>query len=304
MSGASTERADLIVAERRAVIAEHVSPALALRLVGASFWYRLRKREANNLFVTLSLMIAFHLAWWDVLWRGLFAVLLNCFAYLLNDYCDIEEDLASSLEPRPQVPLLDRNRGTARAALYGLGVALVAVAVGHALLPGPATQRAMLPFALASSAAIVWSYSRWLKRIPMADLLAMGVAGATGTMIGMPRLTGLCLGLMAVLALFSASYEMIQVIRDEPADRARQVRTSAVVLGVRPTAWIFRVTMAGTAAFGTFVLGSPLLLVCAAAAAVPLTPQRAARSWDLVRVTLGLVWLGLIVQIFLGHLHG
>jgi 4-hydroxybenzoate polyprenyltransferase len=305
VQGASPVRSAAVTAAQGEQGGRSVSPGLALRLIWASFWYRVRKREANNLVVTFTLMVAFQMAWWEVAYRGLFAALLNCLAYLLNDYCDIDEDLLSPLKHGPQVQRLDRHRGSARFALFGLGAALVLLAAGHALLLGPpaGAQRFILFFVLASAATVVYLYSRWLKRIPVADLLAMGVAGAAGTLTGLPALDRLGLELLVLLALFCSSYEMIQVIRDEPADRARQVRTSAVVLGVRATAWIFRATTVGAAAFGTLVLGSPLCLACAAAAAVPLTPERAARSWDLVRIFLGLVWLGLMLQVFLGHLH-
>ena len=56
--------------------------------------------------------------------------------------------------------------------------------------------------------------------------------------------------LSGLLALLCASYEALQVIRDEPSDRQSEVRTTAVLLGPAKTGWIFRALALGAAAYG------------------------------------------------------
>ena len=285
----------------------------ALRILWQSFAYRVRMREANNLAVTISMMVAFALPWLDLTFRTIFALLLNVYVYLINDYCDIKLDLASERRDRAKVLFMAEHRGSARGALIGLGLVLLAMALLHTWLlhaprgllaheptPGGFT-RWTLPTAFVANTVLITAYSGWLKRVPGLDVVLMAMAGGTMTIVGLP---GRPLGwlLIGLLCLLSAGYQAIQVIRDEPADRAHGVRTTAVLLGARRAAWVFRGVMLGAAAHGFFVIGSPVALGLLLALPLPLSPERAARTWDMVRIIGGLVWLALLAQIFFGKL--
>lgn len=264
----------------------------ALRILVQSFGYRLRMREANNLAVSASMMVAFAMPWSDVAYRGLYALVLNVYVYLMNDYFDIDVDLASPGKNQRKTQYMADHRGAALGALVGLGAALLGAALLHSWL---------LVVAFASNTVVILVYSAWLKRVPIADLVLMAIAGGTMTMVGLP---GRPLGwtLIGLLALICASFEVIQVIRDEPADREKDVRTTAVLLGARRAGWIYRGLMVVAAGYGFLVVGSPVALVLLLAVPLPMTPQKAARSWDLVRVVAGSVWAALLVQIYLGYL--
>jgi 4-hydroxybenzoate polyprenyltransferase len=250
-------------------------------------------REVNNLAVTLSMMVAFGLPWPEILYRSAFALVLNILAYLINDYCDISVDLTSPQKNQLQVQLMAQNRGATLGALVSLALLLTAGGLLHSW---------HLVIAFLSSALVVLLYSAWLKSRPFVDLLLMIVAGATGTMIGIPAYSPLGWKLLGLLALFSGCYESIQVIRDEPADRLKKVTTTAVFLGVKTTAWIYRLLIISAALFGLLLLRSPVPLALLLAAFVPLTPGQAARSWDMVRLILGSTWIGLMAQLYLGYL--
>ena len=259
------------------------------RVIWNSFAYRLRMREANNLAVSLSMMVAFALPPGDLIYRTLFALVLNIYAYLINDTCDIEVDVASASKKLRQAEYLAAHRSAALAALLGLAALLLGAALWHSWL---------LLLAFVSNTVIIGAYSLWLKRVPFADLLLMALAGGSMTLVGITtdpqswRLIGL-------LCLFSASYETIQVIRDEPEDRAQGVRTTAVLLGATRAAWIFRLIMVCAAIYGVLLLKSWIPAGLVLTLALPLSPERAARSWDLVRLVGGVVWLGLLVQTYL-----
>jgi len=264
----------------------------ALTILWQSFAYRIRMREANNLAVTVSMMVAFALPWGDVLYRTAYALLLNIYVYLINDYCDIQVDLASDKKDQVKTRYMAQHRHAALGALLGLGALLLAGALWHSRL---------LLLTFAANTVLITVYSAWLKRVPLVDLVLMALAGGSMTMVGLP---GQPLGwyLIGLLCLLSAAYEAIQVIRDEPTDREHGVRTTAVLLGARWASWVFRGIMVGAAAYGHLVLGSPVVLGLLLAAPLPLSPRRASRTWDMVRVIGGLVWLGLLLQIFLGDL--
>lgn len=266
--------------------------AAALKIVWQSFAYRVRMREANNLAVTVSMMVAFALPWRDVLYRTGYALLLNVYVYLINDYCDIRVDLASEKKDHAKVRYMADHRGAALGALLGLGALLAAGALFHSWL---------LVGAFVANTVVITLYSAWLKRVPIVDLLLMAIAGGTMTIVGLPerQLGWLLLGLLSLLC---ASYEVIQVIRDEPVDRQSGVHTTAVLVGVRPAAWIYRGLMVGSAAYGFLVVGSLVPLALALGALLPLSPERAPRTWDMARIVSGSVWLALMAQVYLGYL--
>src|SRR5690606_20949513 len=107
--------------------------------------------------------------------------------------------------------------------------------------------------------------------------------------VGFPPTHALGWALALLLALDSAVFETIQVIRDHDSDRDTGVRTTAVALGVPRTLALARV----------------LLLVGAAAAAAAIHPLAAVppmigvtlplgrpdRYWNHIRLLLGLAFL-------------
>ena len=271
-----------------------MSPLLAgLRIVYETTLYRVRKREANNLLTSVSLMLAFRLPADDVAYRAVFAAVLNVYLYLINDYCDIRRDLDSPQKDHQKALFMYRNRGAAVGALVLLGLLLLGGALLHSDL---------LLLAVGLNTVVVFSYSAWFKRLPIADVLIMSVCGVTVTLVGLPEDSLLGWRLAGFLGFICASFEVIQVIRDEPGDRSSGVTTTAVLLGAGVTAWIFRAIVAGAAAYGYWVIGSPVPLVLLPAMLFPLSPERASRTWDWCRVLFGLVWGGLLAQVFFGHL--
>jgi 4-hydroxybenzoate polyprenyltransferase len=275
----------------------------SLRIIGQSFGYRLRMREANNLAVSVSMMVAFGLPWLDVLYRCVYALVLNVYVYLINDYCDIEVDLASVDKDQPKTRYMAEHRGAALGALVGLGAVLLGGALLHSwLMTGELLGSWLLLVAFASNTVVVGLYSAWLKRVPVADLLMMALAGGTMTIVGLPEDRLIGWKLLGLLSLICTAFEVIQVIRDEPQDRAAGITTTAVLFGVRKSAAIYRIIMAAAAVYTVQVVGSLVGLALLAVVFLPMSPSRAARTWDWVRVISGGVWIVLMAQIYLGLL--
>jgi 4-hydroxybenzoate polyprenyltransferase len=247
--------------------------------------YRVRKREGGNLVTSMTLAAALALPWADVAWRFGFGLLLNLFVYLLNDCFDVRIDLLAPGRDRGRTEFLAGHARTGWAAVAILAAALAALGAAHS--PG-------LFLAFAATAAVVAAYSALLKRRPVVDLLAMGAWGITMALVGFPvdspagwRLAGL-LGVLCIVT------EAVQVVRDEPSDRAAGLRTTAVALGVPATAWIARATIVAAAAYACLFLHRWIGLALLLGAFVPLDPPRAARSWDVLRAVFGLAWLALL----------
>ncbi|MCK5798461.1 MAG: UbiA family prenyltransferase [Deltaproteobacteria bacterium] len=267
------------------------------RIATASFAYRVKKREANNLAVTASMLLAFGLPWPDLLFRGLFALILNMYVYLINDVCDIQVDLASPGKDQDKTAFMASHRSAALFALAVEGALLAAAAALHAWF----FSSWLLPIAFFANTLIIGAYSQWLKHIPFVDVAIMAVAGASTTMVGVPN-TPRGWKLLGILAILSSSYQVIQVIRDSQVDTELDVHTTAVILGPSRAAWLFRFIVMGAAAYGFFALGSIAALAFILGVFFPLDVARAERTWDYARLLFGMVWLALVVQIYLGQI--
>jgi 4-hydroxybenzoate polyprenyltransferase len=264
-------------------------PWAALRVVGDAAIYRIRRHEANNLLGTLSLLVARGATLTELGVRGFFAILLNLFIYLLNDLFDARLDLESPGKDRAKTEFLVRHRRAAITALAALFLIMLGIAVAHSWI---------LVVALGVNVALDFVYSGWLKRWPFVDLLLTGAWGFSMTLVGvLERDLAVSLSLAGYLGLVSACFQVIQATRDEPADRAAGLRTTANLLGARGARWLFRGLTVATAVYAMALLGSyaaPALLL---ALLLPLDPARAARSWDLARVLFGVVWLALLLGV-------
>lgn len=262
----------------------------ALRIVWDATLYRIRKREANNWLTSVSLMVALGLPGLDLAFRAVYALVLNIYVYLMNDYCDIERDLGSPQKDHQKAQYMADHRSAAGVALFALAAALAVSGALHS--------RLMLA-AFVLNTVVVGSYSAWLKRVPVADVLLMTVCGVTMSLVALPEESTAGWALVGYLGLICASFEVIQVIRDAPGDAQAGVTTTAVLLGARGAAWIFRGLVLATTVYVVLVVKSWLGLGLLLGLAFPLTPERASRTWDLARLVFGGVWGGLLVHTFL-----
>lgn len=260
-------------------------PVAAWRIAVDVAVYRLRKREAGNLATSLTLGLALGLPWSDLAWRAAFGALLNLFVYLVNDCFDVSIDLAAPGRDNERTRFLAQNlqAGWALAAALALGLAGL----------GALHSSGLLVTAVVNAAVIV-AYSGVLKHRAGLDLAAMGVWGVSMAMVGFPldsadgwRLAGL-LGLLCMVT------EAVQVLRDEPSDRAAGVRTTAVAFGPRAASHLAKGLTLASALYAA-VLVHPVGAALALGVLVPRRPARAAKSWDALRVLFGLTWLALLV---------
>ncbi len=257
----------------------------ALRILGDTAAYRLRKREAGNLVTTATLAVALGLPGGDIAWRVAYAVALNLFVYVVNDLFDVAIDL--------QAP--GRDVGRTRFLADNLRAGWVGtIALGLALGVAAALRSVDMFVAYAVNVALIVAYSRVLKRQPIVDLVAMAAWGVTMAMVGFPLASRDGWVLAGLLGCLCAVTESVQVIRDEASDRAAGVRTTAAVLGAARAALLARALIVGSAAYAALLLHRYVGLVLLGALAVPLAPARIERSWDTLRVLFGITWLVLL----------
>ncbi|MCY0986348.1 UbiA family prenyltransferase [Nannocystis sp. ILAH1] len=252
----------------------------ALRILFNVAVYRLQRLEMANMGGALLIMLALRLSPADVAVRLGFAFLLNLLVYLNNDFLDLPTDLRSPERDDANTRYLRDHRGAAVGAQVGLvGAMLVLAGVWDLGLLVP----------LVVGGGVCWLYSARLKHVAGADITAMMVWGAAMLTVAFPPTHVLGWVLAGLLALDSAVFETIQVIRDHDADRDTGVRTTAVALGVPRTLALARgLLVLGAAAAAVAV--HPLVAV-PPMIGVTLPLGRPARYWNQIRVLLGVAFL-------------
>lgn len=264
-------------------------PRIAWKILADSAGYRIKKREAANLFTSISLAVALGLPWGDIAYRLFFGALLNVWVYLLNDCFDVDVDVTAAGRDHERARFLADHRNIGFLTCAALVTVLAALAAVHS---------AGLVLALVTTVVVIVAYSAWLKRRPFVDILAMGGWGLSMALVGFPIDSSAGWRFAGLLGLLCMVTEAVQVLRDEPSDRLAGVRTTAVVAGPRATTLIAKVLMAASAAYASLYLHRYVGLALALGVLVPLDVARASRSWDALRVLFGLVWLGLLALYF------
>ncbi len=261
----------------------------SIRILFEVLVYRLRKLEMANWIAAVAVMVALQIPWGQLALRVVFGLLLNVLAYTTNDYIDAEHDLSIGRAPEKTRFLVEHRRAAlvGQVVLFGL-LAVSAIVFAPELL-----------FPLIAGAGICWVYTAKLKTVPIADIGAMVVWGVSMPAVAIVGTDPLGWLLVLQLGMFSASFETIQVIRDEAEDRAAGVRTTAVLLGQSACRRLGRVFMVLSALYAILVLdrfAGALLFV------VPLLPyavDNAERYWNRVRLGMGVAWLAILAGVFL-----
>lgn len=261
----------------------------AFRILAGVALFRLKKMEMANMFAAAAIMLALRLSWLDMGIRFGFGILLNLLAYLTNDYCDVDQDLSSPNKDHTKARYLKAHMGSAMGAQIALVVFLAVTA--WAWSPG-------LLVALTAGAGICWIYSFKLKRIPYVDVLAMILWGVAMPLVGFPLDKTLGWILVGQLALFSACFESIQVIRDHDEDVASGIKTTAVRLGVPATRIMLRGFMVLSAAYATLLINRWIGLALLVSLVVPFKKEATDVFWNRQRAVMGTVWLAMVGWIF------
>jgi 4-hydroxybenzoate polyprenyltransferase len=257
----------------------------ALKILADVAIFRLKKLEMANMFAALTIMLAISLPLYDIIVRFGYGVLLNLLAYLTNDYYDVDQDLASPNKDHKKALFLKANMRAAMVAQIVLAAILAVVA----LLWSPG-----LIIVLLSGAGICWIYSWKLKRLPYIDVVGMIIWGVTMPLVGFPLDKGLGWCLVAQLALFSACFESIQIIRDYDEDVRSGVLTTAVRLGVPRTLVLLKLFMVLSAGYAILMINRWFGVVLLVPLFLPLQMDKVHVYWNQVRVVMGLVWLAMI----------
>jgi len=265
--------------------------AAAFKIVSDVLIFRLRKLEMANLAAATSIAVTLGLPFGSVVWRTLFALVLNVLVYLNNDYIDVAVDLQSGNKDNEKSRFLHNNMRAALVAQLSLLTLLATAAFlyDHGLL---------VPL-IAGGGVCLW-YSAQLKRQPIADVMAMVIWGVTMPLCGVPLEDMLGLGgaLALQLGLFSGVFECIQVMRDADADALEGLRTTGVVLGQRRTLMLTRALMVSCTLYALLAMHPVAAAISVAALMVPFRLNQQEAYWTRVKLIYGITWLAICAFVY------
>ncbi|MHC5035566.1 MAG: UbiA family prenyltransferase, partial [Planctomycetota bacterium] len=180
-------------------------PYRLLYLTGAPLWERFRRREGALLAVNTTVVVFAQPPALEGAIQIAMSALVLAVVYAVNDWHDAEEDRKNPKKNQRLVEALVALRRPFFAWLCAMQIALVLFALAAL---GPAAA-----LVVAAMIAINFTYSWWLKGVPIADLLVVWAWGATYTAIVAPPWL-----LCVTVGLMTAIMHVFQIREDRDVD--------------------------------------------------------------------------------------
>ena len=264
------------------------------RLLSDAIMDRLRRKEANSLITNFMLLLAFHFGALHIAVRMAVTFVLNVLVYFINDFIDVDIDLANEEKDHVKALYIKGHKRTAFALIVCVTAALLILT----LLYSKSVCLGVIPALL-----IIFLYTDYFKNMAYFDIIGCFVWGVSMAWPAIPDFSLQGLKLILLLGIFTASFEVVQSIKDYDSDKKYDLRTTPIVIGIPKAFLLVRALYVLATAYTMFVLGEVqgILLL------VPLlfrTDQRIDVYWTKLRVVYGIVWITIMVRLFFGWYPG
>jgi 4-hydroxybenzoate polyprenyltransferase len=264
------------------------------RLLSGAIIDRLKRREANSLITNFMLLLAFHFGITDVALRMAVTFVLNVLVYFINDFIDVEIDLANEKKDHAKALYIKAHKRTAFALIVCLTAALLILTLLY-------SQSVCLGVILAL--LIIFLYTDYFKNMAYFDIIGCFVWGLSMAWPAIPDFSPKGIRLILLIGIFTASFEVVQCIKDYDSDKKYNLRTTPIVIGIPKAFLLARSLYVLATIYTVFILGEiqGLLLL------VPIlfrTDQKMDAYWMKLRVVYGIVWVTIMVRLYFGWYAG
>ena len=260
------------------------------RLLSDAIIDRLKRWEANSLFTNFLLLLAFHFGFLHIVIRMAVTFFLNVLVYFINDVIDVDIDLANETKNHAKALYIKENQRIAFALIVCMSAALLLLTLLYSK---------SVCFGVIMALLIIFLYTDYFKKMAYFDLIGCFIWGISMAWPAIPDFSFRGIQLILLIGIFTASFEVVQCIKDYESDKRCNLRTTPIVIGI-PRAFLLARTLFVLAALYTvFVLGEiqGILLV------IPVffgTEQKMETYWMKLRVVYGVVWLTIMVRLAFG----
>lgn len=264
---------------------------ICFRLLKDTTVDRMRRLEANTIPGNFLLLIAFHFSSLDVIIRMAVTLIANLLIYFINDYIDIEVDLANKDKDRAKALFLKKHKKDALALILYMSTALIVATMFY-------STSVCLAVVLVLFFEVV--YTDTFKKKPFGDIIFVGLISAALSWIAMPDFSWHGAQLVLLLFIFGCAFETVQTLKDYKEDKDFGITTTPVVIGVPGTVLILRGLYIISIAYTLGVLREPAgLLLC-----IPLffnTSRSMSRYWTKLKFICGIVWVIIMIRLYLQY---
>jgi 4-hydroxybenzoate polyprenyltransferase len=255
---------------------------------------RLKRKEANSLLTNLMLLLAFHFGVADLAIRLAVTFVLNVLVYFINDFIDVEIDLANEKKDHTKALYIQEHKRTAFALIVCVSAAL--------LILTPLYSKSVC-FGVILALLIIFLYTDYFKNMAYFDIIGCFVWGVSMAWPAIPDFSPQGIKLILLIGIFTASFEVVQCIKDYDSDKQYDLRTTPIVIGIPRAFLLARAMYVLAAGYTVFLLGEiqGIFLL------VPLffsTDQKMDTYWMKLRVVYGIVWVTIMVRLFFGWYAG
>ncbi len=267
---------------------------VCVKLLSDAIVDRLKRREANSLITNLMLLLAFHFGFIHVVIRMAVTFFLNVLVYFINDFIDVELDLANEEKDHTKALYIREHKRTAFAVIVCMSAALLSLTLLY-------SQSVCLGVILAL--LIIFLYTDYFKNMAYLDIVGCFVWGVSMAMPAIPDFSLEGIKIILLIGIFTASFEVVQCIKDYDSDKKYDLRTTPIVIGIPRSFLLARALYLLAALYTVFVLGE----VQGVFLVVPVffgTEQKMDAYWMKLRVVYGIVWLTIMVRLYFGWYGG
>lgn len=265
-------------------------PAVVYRLLRDAIVDRLRRMEANSLMTNFLLLAAFHFPLTDFAARMFVTFVLNTLVYFINDFIDVEIDLAADNKDHRKALYIQRHKKTAFALIVCLSASLILSTLFYSR---------SVCFGVILALWVIFLYTDYFKNMPFLDVVGCFVWGVAMAWAAIPDFSAQGIRLILLIGLFTACFEIVQCVKDYEFDKKFRLRTTPIVIGIPKAFLLLRVLLVAAALYTVFVLRSKMGFLIL----LPVffrTDQRMEIYWMKLRVVFGVVWLTLMARQFFG----
>lgn len=265
--------------------------SVCCRLLADTARDRIVRLEANTILGNLLLLIAFHFSALDFIIRMAVTLYINVLGYFINDYIDVDVDLANKDKDSSKALFIKEHKKTALALILYMSAAVIIATMFYSTSVCLAVVMLLL---------IVTIYTDSLKNTAYWDIIFIGLWGLALSWIAIPDFSWQGTQLILLLFLFGCSFETVQTLKDYEEDKKFGLTTTPIAIGVPGTLRVLRALYVVSALYALFVLREPVGILLF----IPLlfsTTQSMSVYWTKLKVTCGIVWLVIMVRLYVQH---
>jgi 4-hydroxybenzoate polyprenyltransferase len=146
---------------------------------------------------------------------------------------------------------------------------------------------------------IIFLYTDYFKNMAYFDIIGCFVWGVSMAWPAIPDFSLEGIKLIVLIGIFTASFEIVQCIKDYESDKKYNLETTPIVIGIPRAFLLARALYVLAALYTVFVLGE-LQGVLLVVPAFFRTDQKMDAYWMKLRVVYGIVWLTIMARLYFG----